>query len=56
MTDGEHEAAADELEELLKEHPEQHPLAYLAASQAAMAGDSARLETIATSGCGRLEQ
>lgn len=42
MTDGEHEAAADGLEELLKEHPEQHPLAYLAASQAAMAGDSAR--------------
>lgn len=39
---GEHTAAADGLEKLLKEHPHQHPLAYLAASQAALAGESDR--------------
>lgn len=42
MADGEHEAAADGLEELLKEHPRQYPIAYLAASQAAVAGESER--------------
>lgn len=42
MTDGEHQQAAGGLEELLKEHPQQYPLAYLAASQAAMAGESDR--------------
>ncbi len=42
MTAGEHQQAAEGLEELLKEHPQQYPIAYLAASQAAMAGDSDR--------------
>jgi len=42
MRSGEHGQAADQLEELFKEHPHQFPLAYLAASQAAQAGDAPR--------------
>ncbi|MEO8269441.1 MAG: hypothetical protein ABI557_06975 [Aureliella sp.] len=42
MTAGEHKQAADGLEVLLQEYPQQHPIAYLAASQAAIAGESDR--------------
>jgi tetratricopeptide (TPR) repeat protein len=42
MKSGEHKQAADQLEQLLKDHPHQFPLAYLAASQAAQAGDAPR--------------
>lgn len=42
IDDGQHEQAADELERLLQEQPHQHPLAYLAAAQAAMHGDRER--------------
>lgn len=37
-----HEEASQALESLLKEHPHQFPLAYLAAAEAALAGDAAR--------------
>ncbi len=42
MTTGDHATAANELEQLLKEHPHQFPIAYLAASQAAQAGEKPR--------------
>lgn len=42
MKAGEHAAAGEQLEKLLTEHPHQFPIAYLAASQAAQAGDKAR--------------
>src|SRR5690606_29126460 len=42
MAAGEHSEALEELEDLLKKQPHQHPLAYLAASQAAMLGENSR--------------
>ncbi len=42
MAADEHAAAGEELEKLLKEHPHQFPIAYLAASQAAQTGDQQR--------------
>ena len=42
ITAGEHASAVDELEGLLKQHPHQFPLAYLAATQAAQAGENKR--------------
>ncbi len=42
ISGGQHAQAVDALEALLSEQPHQHPVAYLAASQAALAGDSER--------------
>lgn len=42
ITAGDHASAAGQLEELLKQHPHQFPLAYLAATQAAQAGEKQR--------------
>ncbi len=42
IADGKHAEASDILESLFKSHPEQFPLAYLAAAEAALAGNSPR--------------
>lgn len=48
----EHQAAVDALEAVLKEHPHQFPVAYLAAAEAALAGDSQRSVQLLTDAIG----